>query len=66
MKEKYINAYLMTESDEDIMTVEEIVGYYLFNYKEEALSMWTYNLKYARYKWSTDEEVTKVLTELFA
>lgn len=51
-------------------TTDEIVGYYLYTYKDEALDMWTKNLNGSRRKWKglvfpTDKPVTNILTEMF-
>ena len=46
-----------------IETAEEIIGYYISTYNNEALNVWLENLKYSPVRY-TDEEVTKVLTEL--
>ena len=55
---------------EEVATAEEIVGYYLVIYQERAFEQWKENLHYAKKRWKdreteTDEEVTKILSELF-
>ena len=51
--------------DSFINTVDEIVGYYLVRHSEAPLEIWLENLKNSKCKWETDDEVTKILTELF-
>ncbi|QST02194.1 hypothetical protein IMZ31_22335 (plasmid) [Pontibacillus sp. ALD_SL1] len=66
------NAYLKEavehEGEEDPysypMTAEEVVGYYLAYYGEEAYETWMENLKDAPNKHDTDEEVTRILKAL--
>lgn len=47
------------------MTAEEIVGYYLVCYGDDALSTWSDNLSHATVNHVTDEQVTAILTKLF-
>lgn len=51
------------DSMESIETAEEIAGYYLSVYGEEALDTWLENLTYG-IGHSTDKEVTKILCRL--
>lgn len=44
-----------------IETIEEIVGYYLIYYKDEALKIWLENLVCVKQKNVTDGEVTTIL-----
>lgn len=60
------NDYYFEWDDSFIDTAEEIVGYYLVRHSEEPLETWLYNLENSRCKWTTDDEVTKILTELFS
>lgn len=54
---------------EEYASAEHIVGYYLCNYEDSALSAWKNNLSYAIERWKnetdTDKEVTAILTGLF-
>lgn len=52
------------DSMEYIDTVESIVGYYIDTYNSEALKTWLDNLQYG-IGHNTDEEVTRILTELY-
>lgn len=65
MKKRYMDAYLILENDEEVETVEEIVGYYLVNYKDQALTVWKENLAFSKNKYTTDEEVTRILGDIF-
>ena len=66
MKEKYINAYLATKNDEAVTTADEIVGYYLVNYGDEALIQWKENLSLSRWQYPTDSDVTRILENVFS
>lgn len=65
MKRKYIDAYLALENDEEVETVEEVVGYYLVNYMDEALQTWKENLSFSKSDKATDKEVTRILETIF-
>lgn len=52
------------DSMEYIDTVDSIVGYYISAYGNEALKVWLDNLQYG-VGHNTDNETTRVLTELY-
>ena len=76
-KEEYINIFktkadkIVSESTEgqsfipQITEVDEIVGYYLDNYGDDALSVWSNNISKVPSLSKRDIEVTKILEYIF-